>query len=164
MDVTPYSLVEIWRRFEGICLFHFQGAAVPSRGTLLFRIKVSAGVGHELASCTVLLTHAVCAGAGDTRQFSFRSCLFLRFPVQMRRTIARPECDFSGAGLTHVPEHGRCHGMSRRMQAFYAIKLWTWGHDKGSTCTTVVSPTVMLPVKFGRLEQTNSTEQRSWRT
>jgi len=63
VDVTPYSLVEIWRRFEGIWWFHFQGTAVPSRGTRLFRIKVSAGARDELASCTVLLTHAVCAGA-----------------------------------------------------------------------------------------------------
>ena len=42
---------------------HFQGTAVRSRETQLFRTKLSAGVRDKGASCTVLLTHALCAGA-----------------------------------------------------------------------------------------------------
>ena len=136
MDVTPYSLVEIWRRFEGVCWFHFQGTAVPSRGTLLFRIKVSAGVGDELASCTVLLTHAVCAGATHVTSIQFPVMLISPFSGTDEEDERRPAgVRFlrSRSNACDVPEHGSCHGMSRQMQAFYAIKLWTGGHDKGNT-------------------------------
>ena len=133
VDVTPYSLVEIWQRFEGICWFHFQGTAVPSRGTLLFRIRVSAGVGDELASCTVLLTHAVCAGATHVNSASGHAY----FSVFRYRWGGRAQAGVrflrSRNNACDIPEHGSCHGMSRQMQAFYAIKLRARGHDKWNT-------------------------------
>jgi hypothetical protein len=62
----------------------------------------------------------------------------------------RPECDFSGAGITRVTSlstvavtgcPGRC-----RLAIRYSCRLGDT--IKGTPRTTVVSPTIMLPVKF----------------
>jgi hypothetical protein len=96
----PYKLVQLYERFGGTCYFHFQGTSVPSPETLFFRIKVSAGVRDKCASCTVLLTHALCAGATQ-------SSPQIQFPVMLISgrdgdDECRPECDISGEGLTEV--------------------------------------------------------------
>jgi hypothetical protein len=100
VDVTPYSLVEIWQRFKGICWFHFQGTAVPSRGTLLCRIKVSAGVGDELPVARYCLLMR-CVQVRHTA-IQLPVMLISLFSGTDEEDERRPECDFSGAGVTRV--------------------------------------------------------------
>lgn len=100
MDVTPYSLVEIWRRFESIFCFHFQGTAVRSQGTLLFRIKLSAGVGHNSPVARYCLLMR-CVQVRHT-SIQFPVMLISPFSGTDEEDERRPEWDLSGAGITRV--------------------------------------------------------------
>jgi hypothetical protein len=133
------------------------------------------GHGCTFAGSPFVQYKSKCRCRRRTRQLHGTAyCLLMRCAVQVRHTSIqlpvmlispfsgadeederRPECDFSGAEITRVTfTHGSCHGMSRQMQAFYAIKLRVRGHDKGNTLYHSSKSNNYATRSVRRLEQT----------